>query len=134
MAKATRFRLSFGFPDCTFSPPIFETTDSATISDLKEHIVFKKTNPVAVCMCLGQYTFEWFRGDHLLAQASLHGSDRMRWKDHWDGDVCLTSDSELWLCQFMLLKISGFPDKLKEANNGGSPNTHSPSAQGVGDR
>ena len=116
MAEATRFRLSIGFPDCTFRTPILETTNLATISDLKEHIVFKKTNPIAVCCCLGQYTFEWFRGEHLLAQVSLHGSDRMRWNGHWDGDVSLTSDSELWLCRFMLLEISGFPEKLKEAN------------------
>lgn len=119
MSEATRFRLSFGSPGRTFDPPLVDTTDKTILSDLKTHIVFNETNPMASCACSGDYTFEWFRGNELLAQVTLHvgGNEmHMRWGNRWAGDTWLTSDSERWLCRYMMLEIMAFMEKLNEAN------------------
>jgi hypothetical protein len=114
MGEATQFRLLIGFPGRTFKTPLVDTTDPTILADLKKHIVFNKTNPVAMCACLGDYTFEWFRDNTLLAQVTLHDGTVMRWRDHWDGDAWLAPGSDLWLCRFVMFEMASFVEKLNE--------------------
>jgi hypothetical protein len=119
MSAATRLRLSIGSPGRTFEPPLVDTTDPTVLADMEKHIVFNKTNPMATCACLGSYTFEWLRGNELLAQVTLHvGSTEMhmRWGNRWEGDAWLTSDSELWLSRYMMYEIMVFTEGLNGAN------------------
>lgn len=114
MDDATRFRLSVGSPGRVFGPPLVDTIDPSLLADMKKHIAFKKNNPMATCACPGGYTFEWFRGDELLAQVTLHvgrSEMHMRW-ERWEGDAWLTPDSERWLACYMVFKIEGFIEKL----------------------
>lgn len=103
MSQATRFKLSDQNP-ASRNNTILDTTDKAILADLKTHIVFIATNATAMCACSGDYTFEWFNDNTLLAQVTLHHFQHMRWIQHWDGDVELTPASAEWLKHFMPIK------------------------------
>ena len=91
-------------------------TDSTELSELLKHLRFKQVNPRWYCMCAGGPTLEWYVGTNLVAEASLHHGERMRWPGHWDGDANLTSESSGWLVDWLDKRGVSEPKKEYESS------------------
>lgn len=60
------------------------------------------------CLCLGDYTFEFFEGRRLAATMTLHHWETLRWQDGpWRCDMPLDRDSRVYLMN--LIHQHGLP-------------------------
>lgn len=64
------------------------------------------------CMCCGSPTFEFYKGETLVASVGFHHGQSLRWLDGWEGDSALTPTSSAKLCR--LLKEHGVSEPLEE--------------------
>ncbi|MCU0726267.1 MAG: hypothetical protein MUE73_10825 [Planctomycetes bacterium] len=54
------------------------------------------------CFCCGDPTFEFYRGEKLLAMVGWHHGEALRWEGGtWSGDGALTSKSAEFLCRWL---------------------------------
>lgn len=49
------------------------------------------------CMCCGNPSLEFYRGEELVVTLGYHHGKNLRWRDHWNGDAVLTQESRDWI-------------------------------------
>lgn len=53
------------------------------------------------CKCEGDYLFDFYSGEKVLATISYHHSTHLRWPAGWKGDAYLTEESRDWLANWL---------------------------------
>lgn len=53
------------------------------------------------CECSGQFIFEFYRGNEIVASMSVHHGVLLRCGDAWDCDMPLSDESSVWLCSYL---------------------------------
>jgi len=91
---------------------LFETQDGAQVSEFLDQIRIEEAHEEFCCMCCGEPTFEFYRGDKLVLALGFHHGQSLRWPGGWPGDGALSEESALALCQW--LSKHGAPDSLKQ--------------------
>jgi hypothetical protein len=72
----------------------FELNDAVKIAELIDRLDFDDTESGFHCMCLGDTTVTFFKGDKKLAVLSHHHGRSLRWNSgKWDGDSLFTEDA-----------------------------------------
>jgi hypothetical protein len=92
---------------------LFEVTKPGRIRALVRGIEIDEAQSGFGCMCCGWPTFEFYRGEKLLAMVGFHHGRSLRWEGGaWKGDAALTGESALLLCRF--LAEGGVEEPLRE--------------------
>ncbi len=91
---------------------LFETRDLALINELLAQVAINESHNEFECMCCGDPSFEFYRGEKLVASLGFHHGESIRWPGVWPGDGALTQKSALAVCQW--LSKHGAPDSLKQ--------------------
>jgi hypothetical protein len=118
VAGVDRIRVRSG-GTCGYDPEnertLFEITDPAEVAATIALIKVEPTESGFHCMCCGEPSFEFYRGDALTATFGFHHGRSLRWSGgEWPGDGLLTHDSADSLCE--LLAEHGVPGPLEERN------------------
>jgi len=76
----------------------FEIKDADEIKTFIETIDVVEDNSVFHCMCCGNPTFEFYRGDELVLMLGYHHGRSMRWLNgDWPGDALLTEKAAKYI-------------------------------------
>jgi hypothetical protein len=82
---------------------IHETRDAEVIAEVAAHFQVADTSSGGHCMCCGDPTFEFYRGDELVATLGFHHGRSVRWADGvWPGDGMLLQSSAQFLIDWLL--------------------------------
>jgi hypothetical protein len=91
---------------------LFEISDPTVIGRVVSEIRIDVKGSGFHCLCCGHPTFEFYKGDLLLAMVGLHHGRSLRWIEGWAGDALLTSASAEFLLHF--LAEHGVSEPLEE--------------------
>lgn len=81
---------------------IHESRDLAEIKELAQHFGVEESESGGHCMCCGDPTFEFYKGDQLVAMIAFHHGRSVRWSGGtWPGDGMLTSTSANYLIDWL---------------------------------
>lgn len=76
--------------------PLFNETDPNTIATVIRKIALAKLSGVG-CECCGNPSFEFYKGDELIATISLHHGIRLRWPEVWPSDAKLPRETKSFI-------------------------------------
>jgi hypothetical protein len=81
---------------------IHETREAAVIAEVAAHFQVAESSSGGHCMCCGNPTFEFYRGEVLVASLGFHHGRSIRWSDGvWPGDGMLLQSSALYLIDWL---------------------------------
>lgn len=90
--------------------------DAAAVATLLAAIAVDEARSDVHCMCCGEPTLEFFRGDALVASIGFHHGQLLRWDDGpWPGDGVLTRDAALGIVRW----LAGRGIEIREAAEAG---------------
>jgi hypothetical protein len=116
---ATRLRVRSGgtcHRNIAREKTLFEVKDARLVAQLVANIKLDEKQSRHHCMCCGDPSFEFYRGDDLVATLGFHHGIGMRWPGAWPADAALTDDSADYLCR--LMDKHGIREPLAELTRG----------------
>ncbi len=72
---------------------LFEETDPAKIATVIHDIRIDTAKSGFHCMCCGDPSIEFYRGEELVVTLGYHHGRSVRWREGWRGDGLMTTDS-----------------------------------------
>ena len=91
---------------------LFETIDPTLIGKVVTEIRLDDQGSGFHCLCCGGPTFEFYKGDALVAMIGFHHGRSLRWSEGWSADALLTPASAEFLLHF--LADHGVPGPFEE--------------------
>lgn len=98
--------------------PAQETTFCELVGEEKVSDFVRRLQFIEVdgeCKCCGDPTFEFYRGQNLLAMVSFHHGTHLRSREGWSGDAYLTDSSRDWLVNWLTER--GVPEPKREVES-----------------
>jgi len=80
---------------------LFEVTQPEKIREVLRRLEIDETQSGFHCMCCGEPSFEFYRGEELIATLGFHHGRSLRWPDGWPGDGMLTGESADFFVQWL---------------------------------
>lgn len=118
VAGADRVRIRSGglcHRDIEHEKTLTETKDPAHIASLLASIDIDEAESGFHCMCCGNPSIEFYRGEKLLASLGFHHGVSLRWKRPWPGDAKLTPEGttamQRWLADHGVANPDDEPDR-----------------------
>lgn len=116
LIKADRLRVRSGgvcHRDQADEKTIFDSKIATEVSELAGRFQVTEENSGGHCMCCGNPTFEFYRGDTLIAMLGFHHGRTIRWADgNWPGDGMMEAGNAAFLIDW--LDQRGFNGPKKE--------------------
>lgn len=115
LGSATRMRVRSGgtcHRDIDDEETLFQTTDQTLIGKVVTGIRLDEQESGFHCLCCGRPTFEFYKGDVLVAMIGFHHGSSLRWSEGWSADALLTEASAEFLLHF--LADHGVPGPFEE--------------------
>lgn len=116
----TRLRVRSGGTCCRntdVEKTLLDVQDRETIAELIHGIQINSGASGFYCMCCGDPTLEFYRGDTLVASVSIHHGRSLRWRNgDWNGDGLLTEESAEFLVDWLAGHGISDPKKEREEN------------------
>lgn len=78
---------------------LFEITDRAEIQRIVNSWTINDRDSGFSCMCCGEPSFEFYRGNELVASLGFHHGRSLRWPGGWPGDALLTEVASDAICE-----------------------------------
>jgi len=94
---------------------LFETADPAQIRSLRASIEVVDERSGFHCMCCGDPSLEFYRGDKLVATHGFHHGRGLRWIEGWPGDAALASKSAPALVDWLAARNVRGPSEQRAA-------------------
>jgi hypothetical protein len=96
---------------------LVDSRDRSVIRALVVAIEIDDARSGGGCMCCGEPTFEFYRGEKLLAMVGFHHGQALRWDGgEWEGDGALTPESAERICRWLAARgVKGPLEELEEA-------------------
>lgn len=104
VAGADRLRVRSGgtcHRELSREETIFEIREAAEIASLVAGLGIDEESSGGHCMCCGDPSLEFYRGDELRVTLGFHHGHGLRWSEGWPGDAMLSSESSDLLCALM---------------------------------
>ena len=80
---------------------LFEVADAAEIQRLVESWKVEDKESGFHCMCCGEPSLEFYKGDKLVTTLGFHHGRSLRWPEGWPGDALLTTVASDSICDFL---------------------------------
>jgi hypothetical protein len=71
---------------------LFEEADPAQVAEVVRLIRIDTAKSGFHCMCCGNPSIEFYRGDELIVTLGYHHGRSVRWREGWRGDGLMTAD------------------------------------------
>ncbi len=122
LGKATRVKLLDGGMSqgkALGKKVLVKTSDPQSLAVLGECLeIIEEQDSFGHCMCLGDYTFQFFDGRRVIAMIGLHHGRSIRWEEAWKYDALLKDGPRLltWLAeQGAAAPLKAFQEDQKRA-------------------
>ena len=115
LKEASRLRVRSGgtcHRDLSKERTLFETSDPAEIQRLVASWKVEDKVSGFHCMCCGEPSLEFYKGDQLITTLGIHHGSSLRWPEGWPGDAQLTAVASDSICD--LLARHGIEEPKKE--------------------
>ncbi len=81
---------------------LFEIKEADKVKNIISRIIIEPSKSDFHCMCCGDPSFEFYKGDDLVVTLGFHHGSGLRWMGgEWPGDGLLTDDSGDFMCTFL---------------------------------
>lgn len=84
---------------------LYEEKNPTKIQELVNGIKINESESGFACMCCGDPSLEFYKGDTLVLTVGYHHGRSMRWPGSWRGDALLTPDSANYLQRWLAERI-----------------------------
>ena len=98
--------------DISGEKTLFEVSDPAEIQRLVGSWKVEDKQSGFHCMCCGEPSLEFYKGDQLITTLGFHHGRSLRWPEGWPGDALLTTVASDSICD--LLARHGIDEPKKE--------------------
>lgn len=117
VAGTTRVRIRSGGTCCRDADrerTLFEILDPQAIRELIDCTSILDEKSGFHCMCCGNPTFEFYRGDRLAAMVGFHHGRSLRWRAGWPGDALLSPESAGYYVELLARNGVGHPKQERD--------------------
>ena len=119
LKEATRLQIRSGgtcHRQAETEKTLLDLQDPEKVAIVTQGIQIAQSESGFHCMCCGNPTLEFYRGDTLIASLGFHHARSLRWPDgKWEGDGLLTEESSIFLIKWMADNgLSGPKDEREE--------------------
>lgn len=80
---------------------LFEIEDAAEIEQVISNIQMEKGEEGGHCMCCGEPSFEFYKGEKLIGTLGFHHGRTLRWPSGWPSDGAINEESAEFFCVFL---------------------------------
>jgi hypothetical protein len=117
LADVTRLRVRSGgtcHRQTDEEKTLIESNEAAAIKELADGIKIDERRSGFHCMCCGDISLEFYRGETLAVTIGFHHGSGLRWSDGWPGDAAITAESADFLVDWLAARKVGGPKEERD--------------------